>query len=158
MYDFISGLIAFFSNQQVKVFTPTEFKKLTYNEIQPLLNSTLQSIGMKSYITNNFLLTNKGLGESSDEVYLHNCCKVTVGLHNPYNSLLVIKISGEEEILKQYHQSFVSSSQQLLENHGIILEVYAKQTEINNPQLIINQYVSPITDVFKTLRETMSYI
>jgi hypothetical protein len=158
MYDFISGFIEFFSIRQVKLLTPTEFKKLSHNHTQLELYHALNSIGLKPEIIKNLLPTAKTLEVSIDEVYLFNGCKVTIGLHNPYNSLLVIRISGSKAVLEQYYYNIKISSQKLLLNHGIILETFFNQRDVNNSQLVISQYISPITDIPKTIRDTMRCI
>jgi hypothetical protein len=158
MYDFIEELIEFFSIRQVKLLTPTEFKKLSHNHTQLELFNALNSIGLKPQIIKRLFPAYKTHEVSIDEVYLINGCKVTIGLHNPYNSLLVIRVSGSKAILEQYYYNIKNSSQKLLLNHGIILETFFNQKDVNNSQLVISQYISPITDIPKTIRDTMRCI
>jgi hypothetical protein len=158
MYDFIEELIEFFSIRQVKLLTPTEFKKLSHNHTQLELFNALNSIGLKPQIIKRLFPAYKTHEVSIDEVYLINGCKVTIGLHNPYNSLLVIRVSGSKAILEQYYYNIKNSSQKLLLNHGIILETFFNQRDVNNSQLVISQYISPITDIPKTVLDTMRCI
>jgi hypothetical protein len=158
MHNLLNSLIALFSIKQDSSLTPCDFKKKSYNELQLVLHNTLNSIGLKPHTTKHIFPCNKGEEVSIDEVFLINGCKVTVGLHNPNNSLLTLKLSGRKAIVERYFHNISNSSQILLENHGIVLEAFFDEKEKNNSELIINQFVSPITDIAITIRDTMKCI
>jgi hypothetical protein len=158
MHSILNGLIDIFKTQPAPVLTPTEFKKLTYNDLQQVLYKCLKSIGLKPHITKNCLPPNKGQEVSIDKVYLINGCKVTIALINPNNSLLVISIFGKDNIITEYTKKINCSSELLLNTHGIVIEAFQKNTDKNISQLVISQYISPVTDIKATIINTLKYI
>jgi hypothetical protein len=161
MVNLLNSVVDIFKFQQTKVkqkITPVLFKQLEYNEIQELLFKSLKSIGLKPHITHHLYPSFKGKSVSVDEVYIYYGSKVVCSLHNPNNSLLVIYIWGSQAKISIYKDRMNRASQQLLESYGIVLEVFQQDFEKTDSQLTINQYISPVSDIFETVQETLKPI
>jgi hypothetical protein len=161
MVNLLNSVVDIFKFQKTKVkqkITPVIFKQLEYNEIQELLFKALKSIGLKPHITHHLFPSHMGKNVSVVEVYINYGCKVVCSLHNPNNSLLVIYIWGSKAKISIYKDRMNQASQQLLESYGIVLEVFQNDFEKTDSQLTINQYISPVTDIFETVRETLKPI
>ena len=158
MQSSLIGLVNLFKTKPVKALTPSEFKKLSYNDVQQVLYVALKRIGLKPHITKHIFPPCRGIDVSIDCVHLINGSKVTVELINPFNSLLLIKVEGPQKLITDYTSKIDKASKALINNSAIVLDAIQYDYDKKPSLLVISQYVSPITNVSCTIRHTLMHI
>ncbi len=170
MVNYLNSLILLFQNQKshkaIDVITPTLFKQLDSNQIQNLIFVSLKKIGLKPNLVQNLLPTKTKDFATVDEVFTNSGCKVNCTIDFTFddnqNLALSIYIWGTKNTIDLYNQRvtkrITECSESIVNNTGVKFTVSQKDSDKHDSQLTINQSISPNTDVFLTVQETLKYI